>query len=182
TVGAFNVPFSVGGPGASGVTPATGNISFTNALASKTLVLNNATNTVIDGNRSFTVTLSTPIGLPGASGGVLGAADTVATVSVLDNDSGGTIQFVNATQIVAETTTGLLTIPVTRTGTNLAGNIQVDYAITGNTSATTSPLAGTLNFAAAAGAPAPLLQIAIVNTAGADPDRNLLITLANPRS
>jgi len=73
-------------------------------------------------------------------------------------------------------------VPVTRTGTNLAGGILIDYTITGNTEATLSALSGTLSFAAAALAPAPPLQLTIVNNPAAQLDRTLVVTLSNPRS
>ena len=164
SVGNVNVPWSLSGPGAAGITPPAGNVSFTATMTSKTLVLTPPGNTILEGNRSATVTLGTPIVLSGGGAASLGAA-TAATVNVLDNDNGGVIQMAAATQTVAENVTpATVNLGVTRSGTNLAGNVLVDYAVTGDTSAVSSPLAGTLTFGVSQIAAA--IPLTVVNSIG----------------
>src|SRR5262249_24037191 len=123
SLGAFNVPYTVSGPGAADILPASGNASFTAGMTSKTFVVNSVTNTLVDGNRSIPLALGTPIpvGAPVVPGATVDGA-TTATLNIVDNDNGGIIQFGAATQTVAETG-GVVTVPVTRGGPNLAGGI-----------------------------------------------------------
>jgi hypothetical protein len=190
SVGAFNVPWTVTG-GASNVSgPTSGNVSFTAGLTTKTLALATAANSVVDGNRSVTIALGTPIGLGGAAGGSLGA-DVAATVNVVDNEAGGVIQFASAAYTVAENVAGgVLTIQVNRAnpgpiGTTLADGILVDYTVTGDLGAVSAapgfPLpTGTLTFGA--GATAVPLKLGIGNDAAPQLDRNVAVTLGAPRA
>src|SRR6185295_12298744 len=97
TAGAVNVPWQLTGAAAAGVTPQGGNVSFAAGMASRTMALTIPPNTILDGNRSFAAVLANPIGV-GATAAlppVLGPGGT-ATVRVLDNETGGTIQFTSA--------------------------------------------------------------------------------------
>src|SRR2546429_9868125 len=108
-------------------------------MTSKTLVLTPPGNTILEGNRSATVTLGTPIVLSGGGVASLGAA-SAATVNVLDNDNGGVIQMAAATQTVAENVTpATVNLGVTRSGTNPAGTGLVDHAANGDNPAAASP-------------------------------------------
>src|SRR5262249_27998766 len=76
---------------------------------------------------------------PPPAGATLGAPATT-TLTIVDNDNGGTIQFATATQSVAESVAGGKTsLTVSRTGTSLASGILVDYAATGDIGAVTLP-------------------------------------------
>ena len=180
TLGAVNVPWQVTG---TGVTPLSGNFSFAAGQASKTATLTSAANAVLDGNRSVAVTLGAPIvvGPPAGLVPSLGT-DTTATVNILDNETGGVIQFVSATQTVAESVTGgLVNLAVTRTGANLAGGILVDYTVTADPGVISSNTSGTLTFATPAATTATV-PVTVVNSAGAQLDRLVVVTLSNPRS
>ena len=59
------------------------------------------TGRVLNGNRSIILALDTPVPLPGAPAGASLGANT-ATLNILDNESGGKIQFASATQTVQE--------------------------------------------------------------------------------
>jgi hypothetical protein len=99
---------------------------------------------LLQGDRTFRVLLGTPAG-----GGVLGSPAT-ADVTILENDTAGTIQFTAPTYSVGEAATSA-TIKVTRTGPNLAGGVQVRYAATAGTATRGSDftaVSGTLTFAA----------------------------------
>ena len=54
------------------------------------------------------------------------------TVTITDNDTPGTLQFSAATYSVSENA-GPATVRVTRTGTNLASNVTVQFATTNGT-------------------------------------------------
>jgi Calx-beta domain/Beta-propeller repeat len=74
---------------------------------------------LIEGTESLSLTLSGAVGAP------LVAGRDTATLSIVDDDSGGAIQFSAATYTVAENV-GLATIAVTRSGSS-AGGATVDY-------------------------------------------------------
>src|SRR5207248_3428109 len=104
-----------------------------------------------------------------------------ATLNILDKNNGGVIQFVNASQTVAENVLGsVVNLALSRTGTNLAGGIQVDYTLSGNTSAVASALNGSVTFAATVTTAS--IPVTIVNAGGAQLDREVVVTLSNPRS
>ena len=175
SVGPVIVPWQASGFTPGDITPTSGNFSFIAGLTSQTVTIMTAANSVIEGNRSITLTLGAPTG-----GGTPGAP-TTATLNVLDRNNGGVVQFVNAAQTVAENVLGgVVNLALSRTGTNLAGGIQVDYTLTGNTSAVTSALNGSVTFAATATTAS--IPVTIVNAAGPQLDRQVVVTLSNPRS
>jgi hypothetical protein len=102
------------------------------------------------------------------------------TLTILDNDNGGTIQFALATVTVAENVAGgKVNLVVNRAGTSLASGIMVGYLATGDTGAITlAP--GTLTFAAGQGS--AMIPVTILANALAEPDRTVVVTLSNPQS
>jgi hypothetical protein len=128
----------------------------------------------------------TGIASSSAGAAVIGA-QSFTTLTIADNDTGGTIEFMTAAVSVAENVTGgkaTLTVKRSSTGTTpLASGVLVDYAVTGGTAAlnTDFTLPGTtLTFAA--GQTSVPLQITIVNDAVPEANKTVEITLSNPRS
>jgi len=114
-------------------------------------------------------------------------AQSTSTLTIQDNDVGGTIEFMTTAVNVAENVVGgKATLTVKRTGTALAGGVLVDYAVTGavpgdiTPPGDVTPLSGTLTFAA--GQASVPLQITIVNDFTPEPNKTLTVTLSNPRS
>ena len=97
-----------------------GTLAFGPGVASQVITVTTIGNTIVDGPRTFTVTLSSS----GPAGTVLGPQST-ATVTIGDDDAPGSVQFSSATYAVAEGAAAVLT--VTRTGGS-AGTITVPYA------------------------------------------------------
>ena len=157
--------------------PTSGLLTFGPGVASLKVPL-----TVVNDTRaedSETVDLSLTIQSSVPPGAALGS-QTTSTLTILDNDKGGAIQFAIATQTVAENVVGgKVNLVVSRTGASLASGVTVDYAATGDTGAITLP-AGTLTFVA--GQTSAMLPVPIVSNAVAEPDRTVVITLSNPQS
>ena len=86
-----------------------------------------AANAVVDGNRSVTLTLSSPTGTSAMLGATPGA-----TVNILDEDRTGLVKLSAANYSVAETGKNAL-ITIVRTGTNLAANVSVQFTISDGT-------------------------------------------------
>lgn len=82
--------------------------------------------------------------------GATGGSPTSATVTILDNDSLGTIELSSATYTLAEDATGPITITVNRTG-DTTGTVTVVYNVTGGTATLGQDYAGT--YTGASGTP-----------------------------
>lgn len=173
------VPWTVSAPTTDFAPPTFGTLTFGPGATSKTFMVTAAANTILDGNRSSTVTLGTPT-VSGTPSGALGPQNT-SVVTVLDRNAGGVIQFLNTTQVVAENVSGsVVNLALTRTGTNLAGGIQVDYGFTGDTSGIAS---GNSSVTLAPGATTASIPVTLLPPNGAaQPDRQLVVSLSNPRS
>jgi len=138
-------------------------------------VLNDA---VIDGDKTFTITLSSPGG--GASLG----AQTTNTVTIVDTDS--SLAFASTTASVSETA-GTVTLTVQRTGSTV--NAQTVHWATSNGSALAGSdfgtlgsavqPSGTLTFPAGSGASQPIV-IAIINDATIEGPETFNVTLSSP--
>jgi hypothetical protein len=113
-------------------------------------------------------------------GAAIGGTTPSTTLTILDNDNGGTVQFTLAMQTVAESVAGGKTnLVVTRAGTALASGVLVDYVATGDTGAVTLPT-GTLTFGT--GQLSAMIPVTILSNAIAESDRNVVVTLSNPHS
>jgi Calx-beta domain-containing protein len=156
-------------------TARSGTLTFPPGNALQTFSVPVTDNAIADGSRLFTVALSNPTGVGAVS---LGAV-TTATVTITDDDSGGTVQFATAGTSVPESA-GQLSIAVTRTGTRLAGNIVVPFTFTGTAIAgvdySASP--GTLTFAA--GQTAATIVVDVLDDALPDGSKILGISLGAP--
>jgi hypothetical protein len=158
--------------------PTSGVLTFGPGIASLKLPLTIVNDTLAENAETIDLALTLPLSAPP---GAAVSGQTTATLTILDNDSGGTIQFAVAAQTVAENVAGgKANLVINRTGTNLAGGITVSYAATGgDVSAITLPM-GTLTFAA--GQTSLTLPVPIGSNAAAEPDRSVTITLSNPQS
>src|SRR6185369_3984704 len=104
---------------------------------------------------------------------------TAATLTISDNDQGGTIKFGAPTYAVAEGTTAMLT--VVRTGLNLASGVTVDYAVTGGTATNGTDynlVNGTLTFNA--GIASRSIPVPTVNDSLFEGPETVIVTLSNP--
>jgi hypothetical protein len=132
--------------------------------------------TLVDGPRTVDLALSVPPG-----GSALPGAITAATLTINDNDQGGTIKFRALTYTVGEGAVGNLS--VIRTGVNLASGVTVDYAVTGGTATngTDYNLAnGTLTFNA--GQTSAIIPVPTFSDLVFDGKQTVIVTLSNPTS
>jgi hypothetical protein len=123
-------------------------LTFRPGVASQAITIQTVDDPLPEGNESFTVTLTQAVGA------VVGSPGR-ATVTIVDDDLPGTVQFGAPTYVVVEG--GVATITVTRTG-GLAGPITVGFATVAGGTATGGGAAapgvdyltrsGTLTFAA----------------------------------
>ncbi|WP_430885033.1 Calx-beta domain-containing protein [Fusibacter sp. JL216-2] len=176
--GAVTVDYAVTGGTATGsgtdYTLASGTLSFADSETSKTITVSIVDDSTYESDETVEVTLSN------ATGGASLGTDTVATLTITDDDAlPGTLQFDPTTASVAEDgSTKDLT--VTRTGGS-DGAITVDYAVTGGTatgSGTDYTLAsGTLSFADSE--TSKTITVSIVDDGTYESDETVEVTLSN---
>jgi hypothetical protein len=133
-------------------------------------ILNDAAD---DGDRTVILTLSNP------GGGALLSARGTATLTITDNDAGGTIQF-GATNYNVSESGGSVTVTVTRSGGS-ASVASVDYATSNGTAtagADYTATSGSLTFAA--GRTSRTFTVAIANDGTAEANETIALTLSNP--
>src|SRR5213076_1638934 len=126
-------------------TAKSGTLSFAAGQTSKTFTIPIINDTLHESDETVNLTLSNPTG-----GATLGTPDT-AVLTIIDNDSGGVLQFSSATYSVNEgVLSGKAVIKVTRSGGSASG-VTVNYS-TGDGTATAgsdyTAKSGTLSFAA----------------------------------
>jgi glucose/arabinose dehydrogenase len=159
-----------GGPLPSG--NLTGTLQFGAGVMSRTLEVPILQDSNVESNETFTVTLQNAQG--GASVGI----PSLATVTIVDDDRAGTIQFSQATATAQEDTS--VTLTVTRTGSTSQG-ASVGYAITGDTASVNqavTPLAGTVTFLSGQGSRP--LPIKLSPDSNVDGNSTLTVTLQTP--
>ena len=175
----------VGGTGVNGIDyllPA-GTLSFGAGQTSQTITVPTNNNTLVDGTRTAIVRLVS------FTGGAVAALPSPqqTTLSITDDDQGGTIQFSPTTFSTSEDR--LVLIPpftlrtpapmtVTRTGTNLASGVTVGYRVAGGTAVNGtdySLAAGTLTFGA--GQASATVSVTIIDNSLIDGDRTLTVEL-----
>jgi len=126
-------------------TAKTDTLTFGADVTNQTISITLLPDTVVESNEFFQVTLFD------AQGRASLGSQTNATVTINNDDNGGTIAFSAATYTFSETNT-LATIYVKRTGTNLASEVRVNYATTTNGTAVVvtdyTPVSNTLTFGA----------------------------------
>ena len=154
-------------------TAVSGTLTFAANETSKTITVPIQDDTLMEGDETFSVTLSNPGG-----GGTLGSP-SAAVVTIREDDVAGTVQFGSATYSVSEDG-GLATITVTRTGGSASG-VTVNYA-TGNGTATAgadyTAVFGTLTFAA--NETSKTFVVALQDDTFVDGDETVALTLSNP--
>jgi hypothetical protein len=148
-------------------------LTFASGQTSRTFTVPILNDTLDDGNRTVLLALSNPTG-----GATLGAQSS-ATLTITDNDTGGTIQFSAATYSVNETG-GSAAITVSRSGGS-ASNVTVDYA-TSNGTATAgldySSAASTFTFNA--GETSKQFFVTISDDVLVEGNETVILTLSNP--
>jgi hypothetical protein len=156
-----------------------GNLTFGPGVAALTINVQTCSNTIDDGDRTFTVDLSM---LPG--GTPLGVQPT-ATVTIRDNDVAGTVQFSQSFYTVSEAAAAA-TIVVTRTGGTASG-VTVDYQTTDVTAtggATALPgvdyktTSGTLSFPA--GVTSRTFTVPVFADTAVEGNETVLLSLSPP--
>ena len=127
--------------------PASNILTFAAGVLTRTLSVTVVNNTLVNGNRSFMLSLGQP------TNGVQLGAQSTTNVTIQDDDQPGQFKVDKTAYSVAESA-GTLSIIVRRTGASLAGNVTVDYAtqdvtaISEGTPRDYAPQSGTLTFKA----------------------------------
>jgi len=174
-----------GGTAVNGVdyTLASGTLSFGVGETTKTIPVPTLDNTVVNAAKTVVVALVSP---QPAGLATLGAVSQ-STLTILNDDQGGVIQFdpIAVSFSEKQPTKGRLVLPafftVTRTGTNLASGVTVSYQAIGGTAINTVDYAlpaGTLTFAA--GQTSARINVPLVDDISADGDRTVVVQLASP--
>jgi M6 family metalloprotease-like protein len=174
TVGAATVNYATAnGTATAGTdyTARTGTASFAAGVATVNIAVPITNDTVVEGNETFTVTLSNPVGM------TLGATPAT-TVTIVDNDVPSTVSFGAATYSVGEATASL-TIPITRSST--VGAATVNYATAnGTATAGTDYTARTGTASFAAGVATVNIAVPITNDTVVEGNETFTVTLSNP--
>src|SRR5438093_3965664 len=156
-------------------TAKSGTLSFAAGVTSKTFAIPIVKDTLDESDETVNLTLSNPTG-----GATLGTPDT-AVLTVIDNDSGGVLQFSSATYSVSEgVLSGKAVIKVTRSGGGASG-VTVNYSTSDGTATAGSDYAatsGTLTFGA--GVTSKTFAIPIVKDTLDESDETVNLTLSNP--
>src|SRR6185436_4313 len=108
-------------------TPVSGTLPFASGTLSRTFNVPIIDNTLVGGNRSVLLSLGAPTG-----DSVLGI-QSLAALTIVDNEQSGTVKLSNAVYSVSEAA-GSVVVTILRAGAHLAGNVSVSYS-TGNGSA-----------------------------------------------
>jgi hypothetical protein len=176
--GTANVNYAtVNGSATSGTdyTGINGTLTFAAGETSKTFSIASLNNSSITGNRSFTVTLSTPTG-----GSVLGEAKS-SPVTIFDDESGdfgsGALKFAKASYEVTQSQGNLL-VTVMRTG-GANGQITVDYSTTNGSAyagVDYTSAQGTLTFAPGEASKTFIVPILKSSTLGSERTINLILS------
>ncbi len=148
----------------------TNTLTFTAGQTSKTISVPLTNDSSIEGDETFTLTISNP------DGAVLGAT-TTATITIKDNDS---VIAMATNAVTAAETVGKVNISVTRTG-GLAAAATVAYATTNGTATASSDYtgaSGTLTFAA--GETNKIIALTILNDTSYETNETFNLVLSSP--
>jgi hypothetical protein len=154
-------------------TPVSGDLVFAANQKSRTFTVPILPDVLDEDNETLTLELSAPGG-----GGTLGSPST-ATLTILEDDVAGTLQFAGVTFAAGESS-GAATVTVTRSGGTAAG-VTVSYA-TSNGTATAGQdyqaASGTLSFAQ--GETSQTFSVTILADGSPEPDETVILTLSAP--
>ena len=152
----------------------TGTLTFANGVSNQTFTVSITNDTLPEPDEIINLTLTNP-----TNQATLGAQDT-ATITIIDNDKPGVVQFQKAAYTAYENS-GTVTFTVTRTGGS-AGAISVQWATGGGTATAGQDYTaanGTLNWATGDAAN-KIFTVTVLNDAIAEPDEMVNLTLSNP--
>jgi hypothetical protein len=154
-------------------TATSGTLTFNPGVTSQTISVPIINDTVVEGDETFTVTLSGPVNA------TLGATAT-HTYTINNDDNAGTIQFSSGTYSVNENG-GSVTITATRTGGS-SGAVGVSYATSNGTATAGSDYtstSGTLSWANGDTAN-KTFTVPITNDTLDEPNETFTVTLSSP--
>jgi hypothetical protein len=153
-------------------TGTSGTLTFNPKTKKRTFTVPIVTDTLDENDKTILLTLSSP------SGGMLGGQDS-AVITIVDNDTGGSLAFSAAAYTVSEGK-GVAKITVKRTGGKASG-VTVDYATSDGTAAAGTDytaVVGTLVFGA--GQTSSSFTIPLNNDAVDEVTKTVQLTLSNP--
>ena len=174
---AVTVGYQVTGGSASGggvdYTLSDGTVTFPPGSTTQTFAIPTTGDTLYEGAETIVLQLVDP------SAGTLVTPD-VTTVTVTDDDTPGTIQFGATAYRIAENA-GLATVRITRTGTNLASEVTVQFTtINGTATAGADYVDATRMLTFAAGETFKDVTIQILDDSLPEGDETVLLTLSDP--
>ncbi len=107
-------------------------------------------------------------------------ANSAATLSILDNDAAGTVQFSNTNYAVSESSGSVtLTVLLNRTGnTNSAASVKFTTVAGSASNSRFVPTSGTINFAP--GSAVATIVVPILNDNVIEPPQNFFVVLSDP--
>ncbi|MEY2508152.1 MAG: hypothetical protein QOH01_2481 [Verrucomicrobiota bacterium] len=153
-----------------------GTLTFNSGETSKTISVPITDDAFVEGDENFIVTLSSP-----SFGATIGTPST-ATVTIVDNDGGSTVQF-NPTSYTVNEAAGqvVLTVVANRLG-NPGSSISVNYATRDGTAAAGQdyvPASGTITFGS--GETQKQIVVQILNDSQLENVENFFVDLSNPQ-
>jgi subtilisin family serine protease len=154
-----------------------GTVNFPAGSTSQVITVPTTHDTLAEGPETIVLKLQAP-----SHGGAVVAPDTT-TLTIVDNDTGGVIQFSAAAYRVAENVAGgVFRARVTRSGANLVGNVTVNVATSNGTATAGQDYAAVsqpLSFGA--GETFKDVDIAITNDVFGEGNETVVLTLSNPQ-
>ena len=154
-------------------TAVSGTLSFAAGQASRTFTVTLANDTLDELNETLSLDLSAPAG-----GATLGSPATT-TLTILDNDVAGSVQFSGASYSVGESD-GTLTVTLTRSG-GAASGVTLNYATSNGTAtagADYTAASGTLTFGA--NETTKSFAVTITQDGSAEANETVALTLSAP--
>jgi len=154
-------------------TTAAGTLSFAAGQASRTFTVTLANDTLDEASETLTLDLS------GATGGASIGSSATTTLTILDNDVAGTLQFSAGSYSVGESD-GTLTVTVTRSG-GAASGVTLNYATSNGTATAGSDYtstSGPLMFAASE--TTRTFAVTITPDGSAEANETVALTLSAP--
>ncbi|MDX2213900.1 MAG: Calx-beta domain-containing protein [Oculatellaceae cyanobacterium bins.114] len=149
-------------------------VNFAEGQTTQTVTIPITNDTDVEGNETVNLSLSNPTG-----GATLGT-QTTATLTIIDNDSPGTLAFSSATYSVNENGTPVTTVTVTRTGGSI-GAVSATVTPTNGTATAGSDFTSTpivVNFAE--GQTTQTVTIPILNDTQVESNETVNLSLSNP--